>query len=143
LSAVQARELLWEGVSAPSRHGEVAFGWGNPAFTTGLTASRCQRAGWRVHKQTCVGEIQQFWNKVEYARAARDWEGVLAWEGRVEEFLAAAGDDQRRAAILGEFAYAHSETLSFDKAAPFYLRKVDVLGACQRFRDQGLIRDHV
>jgi len=116
---------------------------GNAGIHDWLTSSRCQKAAWKEHKQTCVGELQQFWHMVEHARAARDWEGVLAWEGKVDEFLAGAGDDQRRAAILGEFAYAHSETLAFAKAAPFYLRKVDVLGACQRFRDQGLIREHV
>jgi len=113
------------------------------ALTIGLTASRCQKAAWKDHKSSCVKkscreelDLAQVWGKVSYAHETNDWQGVLVWEGSMEALLGIALDDKNRVKILAVFAYTFGRTQRHAEAAGCYLRKVDLLGALQLFRDQ-------
>ena len=79
------------------------------------------------------------------AKAARDWKGVLAWEGRLEELLEGlAGprgcSDATCEGILAVFCTAHVEMHHKDNARAaigLLERRVELLGKMERFRDQG------
>ena len=102
----------------------------------------CQNTDWKRHKKTCA-PLQDVWEKVQTARAAGDWRGVLKWEGRMEELIALHSDDAC-SSILKAFSGAHhtgcQETGSKDHARScvrLLERWIPLLGELQRFRDQG------
>ena len=87
--------------------------------------------------------LQDVAAKVDEAQAARDWRGVLKWEGRMEELVAHLPDDFC-SLILTAFSDAHHmgflATDSKDHAhscVRLSERRIALLGKLQRFRDQG------
>jgi hypothetical protein len=108
--------------------------------------AECQHAGWKKHKKTCAPPLstQDVWDKVEAADTARDWRGVLEWEGRMEELMEGQSDGTRDA-ILGIFIRAHcglglagldSEKHELSEAR-LMEQRIALLGQMKRFRDQG------
>jgi hypothetical protein len=108
----------------------------------------CQNADWKRHKKKCAPPVtlQNVAVKLDAAEAARDWRGVLQWEGRMEELVARQPDGGCLAAseILKVFSNAHQRgyhvTGSEDHACSFVgleERRIPLLGKLQRFRDQG------
>jgi hypothetical protein len=110
-----------------------------------MTASRCQKAAWKEHKTSCREELDvaEVWAKVADAYNRRDWEGVLAWEGKMEALLAGVEDDKVRVEIIRAFACAHGQTQNHAKAATYFERQVDLLGGMQLFRDQVMPKAYV
>jgi hypothetical protein len=49
--------------------------------------AECQKAGWKKHKKKCAPplSVMDVMTQVEASFYASDWEGVLKWEGRMEE----------------------------------------------------------
>jgi len=105
--------------------------------------SECQNAGWKKHKQTCAPPLSRddIQEKVTAASAGRHWQGVLEWEGRVEELMEGRSDASCTR-ILAAFAEAHTKIAEGDKehalsAIRLMERVVLLLGKMERFRDQG------
>ena len=81
---------------------------------------------------------------VKTANNARDWKGILMWEGRIEELLAARQTDGVHAMIILMFSTAHkagfhatgwqSHAISF---VGLEQRRIPLLGKLELFRDQG------
>jgi len=76
--------------------------------------------------------------------AKRNWRGVIKWEGRLDALLKEASDDECRNDILIMFTEAHKKgmwaTCSADHALSIVrlqVRRIELLGNNQRFRDQG------
>jgi hypothetical protein len=124
--------------------------------------AECQNAGWKRHKKTCEPPVplSDVFDKLMAAQAARDWRGVLKWEGRMEELMEGRGlmasdlEDARCDYILWVFSKAHGHekdnflrekeisTASRDHALSIIRlqkRRVELLGkpSVERFRDQG------
>ena len=85
--------------------------------------AQCQNAGWKKHEKTCEPPLplDDVWEKMNAATAARDWRGVLAWEGRLAELLeglAGPGgcSDATCEGILAVFCRAHVELHHKDNA---------------------------
>jgi len=68
----------------------------------------CQKADWKRHMTTCAPPVplQDVAVKLDEARAADDWRGVLKWEGRMEELMAHQSDDFC-SGILSVFSDVH------------------------------------
>jgi len=111
--------------------------------------------------------VQEVWKRVEAAEAASDWEGVLKWEGRMEEMLTAARQpdgewvamggtgssygsaDAECDSIILTFSLAHGMTMqakvSRDQPSHMHVssivglgeRRIELLGNMERFRDMG------
>jgi len=105
----------------------------------------CQKADWKRHKTTCAppAPLQDVGAKIDAAQTARDWRGVLQWEGRMEELMAHQSDDGCSETLL-VFSNAHQmgwqTTGSGDHARSFVglvERRIPLLGKLQRFLDQG------
>jgi len=116
--------------------------------------AECQRAGWKMHKQSCnepldITAQMKIFEQVGTAEAAGDWQGVLKWEGRMNELLATAelggkamyGTSEW---IIKTFKNAHLQGMNAKGthfAAPavarLEARRIELLGKMQRFRDQG------
>jgi tetratricopeptide (TPR) repeat protein len=105
----------------------------------------CQKADWKRHKTTCAPPVplHDVAAKLNSARAALDWRGILKWEGRMKEFLAHQSDDACWE-ILAAFSDAHQmgwqATGSEDHArsyAGLVERQIPILGKLQRFQHQG------
>jgi hypothetical protein len=102
----------------------------------------CQNANWKRHKKTCA-PLQDVAAKIQAAHRTEDWQGVLQWEGRMEELMARQPDDTCLG-ILTAFSAAHHSryvaTGSKDHARSYgrlQERRISLLGKLQRFRDQG------
>ena len=112
---------------------------------TWYCGAKCQKAGWKKHKNTCSPlSLQDVWTKMRAAEQALDWRGVLKWEWRMEELLE-NGSDEMCNLILQSFGGAHTmnsaetglnELVSLH-IAELEMRRVDFLGKISRFRDQG------
>ena len=103
----------------------------------------CQKAGWKGHKKMCV-PVDEVLEKVNAASAAEDWQGMLKWEGRMEELMAFYSNATFQDAILLSFAVAHeggwNSNSSQDHARAFVEleeRRIPVLAKLELFRDQG------
>ena len=105
----------------------------------------CQNANWKRHKKDCSPPVplEDVVENVNVARAARDWHGILKWEGRMEE-LFQHNSDAVCEQILGAFSHAHQmgfgATGSKDHMRSMVgleARRIVFLGKLQRFRDQG------
>jgi len=105
----------------------------------------CQNADWKGHKKKCAPPVplQGIFKDVKTAFAARDWRGVLKWEGRMEELMALRSDEDCSRILLA-FSVAHQmefqATGSKDHARSYVgleERRIPFLGKLQRFRDQG------
>jgi hypothetical protein len=81
--------------------------------------------------------------KVNAAGLVDDWKEVLKWEGRLEEMMANQTDANCSSLLK---AFARSHTMGFNStgndehalsAVRLEIRRVEVLGKMQRFRDQG------
>ena len=105
----------------------------------------CQNADWKRHKKKCAPPVllQDVAAKLDAAKAAGDWRGVLQWEGRMEELMALQSDDYC-SEILEVFSVAHwmgfTATGSDDHARSYVglvERRIPLVGKLQRFRDQG------
>jgi hypothetical protein len=108
--------------------------------------AECQNADWKRHKKACAPPVplQDVAAKINAAQAARDWRGVLKWEGRMEELVARQSDDFC-SSMLKAFSTAHQmgyqATGSKDHARScvgLQERRIPLLGKLQRFRDQGM-----
>ena len=109
---------------------------------TSYCGAACQNAALEAHKKTCV-TVRNVVLKVDAARLASDWRGVLKWEGRMEQLIEGE-DDSDCDSILAAFAHAHRlgflSTRSTDHALSIVSlqeRRVELLGEMQRFREQG------
>jgi len=87
--------------------------------------------------------LQEVPAKINAARAVGDWQGVLKWEGRIEELLAHPSDAVCES-LLSAFSEAHqtgwSATGSKDHARSsvgLEERRIPLLAKLQRFWDQG------
>ena len=107
--------------------------------------AQCQNANWKRHKKKCATQLnlEEVWEKVGDAHTARAWQGVLKWEGRLEQLMVDRSDKDG-AMILSIFAVAHMKgvhsTGSKDHVLAFVSleeRRIPLLGKLQRFRDQG------
>jgi len=105
----------------------------------------CQNADWKRHKKKCALPVplHDVAAKLDAAGAAGDWQGVVKWEGRMEELMARQSDDTCLK-ILKVFSIARQTgfqtTRSNDHARSFVglqERRIPLLGKLQRFRDQG------
>lgn len=117
----------WRGCAGRCQKAAWRVHKGTSSLTFGLTASRCQKSAWKEHKGTCGKEeltLLQVWERVLLALNAKDWQGVLAWEGRATALVLDAGDDEERAQILDVFAHAHMKTGNGARAAAYLERKV-------------------
>ena len=85
---------------------------------------------------------KEVWQKICAAHEARDFLGVIKFQGYMEELLEDEPDDYS-AHVLSIFAGAHTmaafQTGRRDDALIFNLeaRRIELLGKMQRFRDQG------
>jgi len=104
--------------------------------------AECQKAGWKKHKKACV-KLEDVWNRVEAAHYALDFREVLKWEGRMEELLVSQSDVTQEFVLMIFSAAHHSGLVSTgntDHAVSvgrIDVRRVELLGKLQRFRDQG------
>ena len=116
-----------------------------------------QKANWKRHKKTCTPPVpgievngcapplslSDVADKVNALGAARDWRGMLKFEGRMEEMIAHQAGSTC-VAMLVAFSWAHQEGLkatgSKDHARSIVRleeRRIPLLGNLERFRDQG------
>ncbi|KAJ1478380.1 hypothetical protein T484DRAFT_1904654 [Baffinella frigidus] len=130
---------------------------------TWYCGAECQRAGWKIHKKTCVpldevveklitapdnGALREVlkWkgrmNELTATSDAADWRGVLKLEGRMEELMEGR-EDVICEYILRVFCKAHQlaycstdDTKHSMKLIPLQERRVHLLGKMERFRDQ-------
>ena len=71
---------------------------------------------------------------VQMYHAMKNWAGVIKYEGKMEQMMAAAKQDKEKHQILVEFARAHRTMGNQLKAASSYERSIDILGRMQRDR---------
>ena len=116
--------------------------------------AECQNAGWKKHKKTCGApplSPEEVFEKVQAARVAGNWRGVLAWEGCLEELREGLHDSGFNA-ILAAFIYSHDLMVHAGFLSDYHalssvrlrIERVDLLGKMERFRDQkrkGNVRD--
>ena len=102
----------------------------------------CQNAAWTEHKKTCK-TLQDVRELVRVAKRASDWRGVLKWGGRMDELVEGMSDDTGRDGVLSTFMKAHMELDSTDGVLMIELRRFDLLGKMERFRDQGRALCHI
>jgi hypothetical protein len=82
--------------------------------------------------------LETFRNMVSMGHTLERFQEVLNLEWAVEMMMLAAGDDEQEPVqLMEEFAVAHMRAGNCAKAAPYMLRKANLLGERQRFRDQG------
>jgi hypothetical protein len=104
----------------------------------------CQKAGWKLHKKTCLSlrDVHAKWNA---SGLAEEWQEVLKWEGRMEELMENAHltDGNGSNAVLSNFIRAHElgfrATGNTDHAlsvSELTKRRVALLCKMERFRDQ-------
>jgi len=85
---------------------------------------------------------KEVWQKICVAKDARDWQGVIKFQGYMEELLENEPDDYSEH-VLSIFEGAHTmaafQTGRRDDAliASLVARRIELLGEMQRFRDQG------
>ena len=109
--------------------------------------AECQKAGWKKHKKGCEPPVAliEVVHKVNAAHDAKDWRGVIKWEGRMDEMLAHQPEDKMREHILDRFSNAYKKLQFSGTGSNGQLlstikledRRIQVLGDLQRFRDQG------
>jgi len=107
----------------------------------------CQAADWKSHKKKCASPVSvaDIGTRIDAALAEQDWKGILKWEGRMEEMMAACAEsDNVCILILSRFSNAHLQlfkaTGNKDHArscAGLVERQIPLLGRLGRFRDQG------
>jgi len=107
--------------------------------------AKCQNADWKSHKKKCAPPVlvQDVAAKLDAAQTAGDWQGIVKWEGRMEELVARQSDDGC-SWILKVFSKARQmgflATGIKDHACSYVgleERRIPLLGKLQRFRDQG------
>jgi len=113
---------------------------------TWYCGAECQKAGWKKHKKGCAPPVplNDVIAKVNAALDASDCEGVIKWEGRMEEMMAFQSDDNKERILL-RFSQAHRMLGHASTGRNHHLlphvqleeRRIEVLGSLQRFRDQG------
>jgi len=88
--------------------------------------------------------LEDVWDSVKAAYAARDAGGILKWEWRMEELLEYLTEDADRELCLGAFldANAVAEESAFTSQDAFseirlQKRRVELMGKMEHFRDQG------
>jgi hypothetical protein len=91
---------------------------GQFALTVGL--SRCQKAGWKIHKKKCRLEVDLKAVDVDIAHSIVD-----------------CADDEARCRTLEHCAMEHWSVGEFEKAARYMEWNTDFLGCMERYRDQG------
>ena len=99
--------------------------------------SECQNADWKRHKKRCAPPVplQDVAAKINAAKAAGDWRGVLQWEGRMEELLARQSDDacsETLTIFSGAHEFGYQATGSKDHARSsvgLLERRIQLLGA--------------
>jgi hypothetical protein len=105
----------------------------------------CQHANWKRHKKTCKPplSLSDVLVKVSDAVVAKDWRGLLKFEGRMEEMMALISDASREK-VLAAFSWAHQEGRRATGRNDHRLaivsleeRRIPLLGNLQRFLDQG------
>ena len=105
----------------------------------------CQKSGWKKHKKKCAPPLclVEVWEKVCAACAALEWQGVLKWQGRMEELMTGKSDESCNEALIN-FQIGHRLALDSTGNTAHSLsiialeeRRVKLLGKMQRFRDQG------
>jgi hypothetical protein len=106
----------------------------------------CQAADWKSHKKKCtklvpIGDVAA---KIQTARSAGDWKGMLKWEGRMEELMAVAVSDRDYSLVLLWFKNAHLLVFQANgqehhgrSCAGLMERRIPILGKLQLFWDQG------
>ena len=110
----------------------------------------CQKAAWKKHKKKCAPpvHISDVFDYANDAAGSKDWEGVLKWEGRMEEMMERQDDDSAKIDTMFVFLSSHMRMaeLSISKTREtFHARSVvslqkkhaGLLGKVERFRDQG------
>jgi len=102
----------------------------------------CQNAAWKKHKKICV-TFDEVVKRVDAARDARDWRGMIKWEGRMEQLLEGL-PDAARVEVIFHFKWAHTAGMNSTGSKDHALaavrlqdRRIELLGNMQRFRDQG------
>ena len=87
--------------------------------------------------------LEEAYEKARAAGLREDWQGVLKWEGRMEDLMQRQSDDECHN-ILALFVNAHvwasNSTGNADHGLSIVrleTRRVELLGKMQRFRDQG------
>jgi hypothetical protein len=88
--------------------------------------------------------LEEVFEKTRAASLREDWQGVIKWDGRMDEMM----EDQPDAFcnnLLEAFSSAHRRAFSSTGSKDHTLsivrletRRVEVLGKMQRFRDQGM-----
>jgi hypothetical protein len=106
----------------------------------------CQKKDWKRHKKDCTAPVpvMDVAAKIQAAQKKGDWQGMLQWEGRMEELMAVRLSDDRCSLILSWFSNAHlleyqatGITHHARSCAGLVQRRIPFLGKLQRFRDQG------
>ena len=105
--------------------------------------NRCQRAGWKEHKNSCRGEkgqgqqlsLEAIRRRVCDAQSSEDWDAILRWESRIEE-LVAGHDHWTILDVLQAFAIAYETRKQLDKAGLMWVRCAEALGALKHFSGQ-------
>jgi len=103
----------------------------------------CQKAAWKGHKKTCRLPLKEVCLELEAAIDAEDAQGVLKWEGRIDEMMEKLSHYQCEN-ILSLFVDAHKKALNTvggEKHVVSMKRLIElrgeVFGKMERFRDQG------
>jgi hypothetical protein len=110
--------------------------------------AECQKAAWKIgHKKTCVPPplpLKDAIQQMEKARDGQDWQGVLKWEGRLEEMMAGAPDiacDDLLVLFISANRMGKSSSGNYEDHTLSIIgleeRRLPLLGNLQRFRDQG------
>jgi hypothetical protein len=93
-----------------------------------------------------LGECPKWkiWKNVKAAFAASDWRGVLEWQGRMEELMEGQPVDLCEL-VLRIFRTAHTNSVTFEgvdvhaeEVVGLEIRRIELLGRMERFRDQGM-----
>ena len=110
----------------------------------------CQKAGWKLHRNSCNNapprappfSTREVTDKVMAAQRIGDWQGILKWEGRMDELIKDRCDGACEV-MLRLFGQAHMTGVSATGSAEHALgmvkveeRRIALLGKMQRFRDQ-------
>jgi len=119
--------------------------------------AECQKSAWPVHKKTCEKPLppnagvaagaplplSEVFERVKAADLASDWRGLLKYQGRMEELIAAM-TDHARIGILQLFVRANLLKIAATGCADaprevirLEEMRIDLQGKAELFRDQG------